>query len=262
MVRIALAGIAIVAAAAGADEPAPSTRQQHEFMAAVRQSAAEYVRSLPDYICTETIQREQDLREPDTLTVQLSNYQGREQYLLTAIDGRPAKIAYDAIEGPTAYGEFGSILKILLGQRSATEFRFRKWTSVRDRPAVLYSYRLARAASEYQLSYVMAAKSRHEKVGLSGEIVFDRKTYAVLRLIYQAEGIPGSFPIRQSEVQVDYDYADIAGRRYLLPALADMRVKTRNSGAARFSRSVIYYSNYRRFSTDSTVIYDKQAEKP
>jgi hypothetical protein len=270
--------LALLAGAVRAADPPPSPQEQARFLAAARRNAMDYAESLPDFLCTQRIERYSGgsarpvLR--DTLTVQLGYYQGKEQYSLTAINGRRTTEPYESIAGLTNYGDFGSVLKTILGANSAAVFEFQQWTSIHGRPAAVYSYRLARADSQYGLIYGFMGETSREVVGLSGEVVLERETQAVLRLTYTADGIPDEFPVRSSRTRVSYDYVEIGdgnphgrgvGRPYLLPSDADVEMLVRRpaaGGLARTFRSATTFRSYRKFSSDSTVHFSDELVQP
>src|ERR1035438_1484778 len=101
-------GLALLAGAVWAADPPPSPQEQARFLAAARQNAMDYAKSLPDFLCTEKIERYSGYnRRPtptDTLTVELGYYQGKEQYSLTTIGGYHALgVPYESIPGLTNY---------------------------------------------------------------------------------------------------------------------------------------------------------------
>ena len=49
-----------------------------------------------------------------------------------------------------------------------------------------------------------------------GEVFVDEQTHMVLRMTQQGE-IPAGFPITFSESIVDYEFAEVGGKPYLLP---------------------------------------------
>jgi len=258
-------GLALLAGAVRAADPPPSPQEQARFLAGARQNAMDYAKSLPDFLCTQRIERYTGPTWRDTLTVQLGYYQGKEQYSLAAINGRRTAEPYESISGLTNYGDFGSVLRSILGTNSAAAFQFRQWTSIRGRPAAIYSYRLAAADSDYGLIYGLAGETVRKVVGLTGEVALDRETQAVLRLTYTADEIPAEFPVRSSRTRVAYDYAEIGGRRYLLPSDAEVEMQVQQPpvrGLARTFRSVVSFRSYRKFSSDSTVHFGEEPAKP
>src|SRR5215471_61786 len=106
-----------------------------------RVTALRYSNSLPDFLCTEMVQRYQDPRGDnrwqrlDVLTVRLSYSERKEDYKLIEIDGKPTALDYMNTAGPTTKGEFGSLLLFLFHPEMETAFRWKSWTTVHKRRA-------------------------------------------------------------------------------------------------------------------------------
>ena len=90
--------------------------------------------------------------------------------------------------------------------------------------------------------------------GYHGELTLDNKTSRVLRLTASADDIPNETGIRQSSVQVDYDFIDVAGNTYLLPS----RSVAQMEHSARIVSNLVNFVNYRKFAADSTIDFGKQ----
>jgi len=88
---------------------------------------------------------------------------------------------------------------------------------------------------------------------MRGVVYMDRESHQVLRLGYEAEGIPANWPILRTPSVLDYDFAEVAGQRYLLPRRVDLRVIGRDEQ----SRNVTEFGNYRKFSSDATITFEK-----
>lgn len=119
---------------------------------------------------------------------------------------------------------------------------------------------MGRAKAGYLITGRQRGKNVSAQVGLRGEAIIDRDTHAVLHLTYGVDGVPSDFPICESNVTVDYGEAEIAGSRYLLPLKAT--VVLRQSGGD--SRNQVSFHDYRKFSADSSVMFDTGAggQKP
>ncbi len=248
--------LALLAGGCWAADPAPSQQQQQEFLAAVRRKAAQYVTSLPDYICTEKITRYQNGKKADTLSVRLSHYQGREQYELMAIDGQSAEQPYDSISGLKSHGEFRGVLELILGLGSPTAFQFRQLASIRGRRAAIYAYELPLPGSDFELSWENRGEISRKRAGLSGEIAIDRETLDVLKLTYRAR--TDDFTVRRSSASIDYGEVEIGGRKYLLPSRANMTTEANSWLFVNY----VNFTKYRKFSSESTVRFaDESVEK-
>ena len=89
-----------------------------------------------------------------------------------------------------------------------------------------FSYRIARENSIFRIQYgTVPVGPNAIIVPYHGEVFVDDETHMVLRLTQQAE-IPPGFPISANESTVDYEFAAVGGKQYLLPTPA--YVKTRS----------------------------------
>ena len=250
-------GAALLGLSGWAADPRPSAEEQVRFLAETREAALRYTQSLPDFICTQKIQRflanRTNRQRLDSLTVRLTNSPLGEEYKLLEIDGAPTDRPYELIGGAISRGEFGSLLHGVFDPRSAAEFHFEHWTSVNGLRAPLYSYRVAPGNAGYQLQFfdVSLGLTTYAQVGQRGELAIDPETHAVLRITSVAEKIPRSFPVRSSSIAVTYDYAVVGGLRYLLPSKA-----VSEAGTARSSiRNEIEFLDYQKFTSGSVVTF-------
>jgi hypothetical protein len=101
----------------------------------------------------------------------------------------------------------------------------------------------------------MSENGRQYKPAYKGTIWIDKETRRVLRIEQQALGLPRDFAYDKAESMVEYGYVSIEGTRYLLPIQSvNMACITGSSGC---SRNVIEFRNYRKFSADSNIAFDK-----
>ncbi len=253
-----LLGAALVGAPQKPAERPPTRAEQERFIASTRASALAYSSRLPDFICTQTVQRSLNRGSGspsfDTLTFETSYYRERETNRLTHRNGRPAS-DYARTAGMSSRGEFGANLARIFAPASEAKFRFEKWTSLRRRRAAVYSYRVGRDKAPYQLSTSEDGRPVFAVVGLLGELVIDAEDFSILRVTYNADDIPRGFPMRSTAITVDYEKASIGGKEYLLPSRAE---GTARSPIGRASNQSVF-ANYRKFSADSVVEFGEQA---
>lgn len=179
--------------------------EQASLLEQAREAALQYSNSLPDFLCTEVVRRTQDAhgngrwRDLDTLTVKLSYYGHREDYKLIEIDGKPTLLEYEFVAGALSTGEFGTRLYSVFDPRSHGDFRWKGWSTLRERQVGRFSYRIARANSSYRLAYGPELAERNAIiVAYHGDVYVDEKTHMALRLTLRAE-IPRGFPINSNE---------------------------------------------------------------
>lgn len=247
------------AIAAAPYQARPSDEEQARMVEKAREVALQYTAGLPNFICTETFHRAQrgkgaaPWKDRDTLTVSVALSEKGEQYKLVAIDGKPTTKKLNSVGGFKSSGEFGTLLSKIFEAESKTEFRWVRWAEVGGRPMHVFSYRIAQANSKYGLHINVFLKSYRMIAGMRGEIFVDRETGQAMRFSYEAEGLPADWPILGTPAAIDYGFAEIAGQRYLLPLRVEAHVVMKN----RESRNVIEFANYRRFSSEATVSFEK-----
>ena len=85
----------------------PSADRQTEILRRASANALAYTRELPDFICTETVRRSDNVRGigwklKDVLGIQIGISDRREYYKLLTYNGRPTKLSYGQVGGALA----------------------------------------------------------------------------------------------------------------------------------------------------------------
>ena len=215
--RVAAAfGVWLAMAAA----PAPPADQRNSLLEKARALALAYSRTLPDFLCTQTIHRSIRYQQNgvwapvDTLTVQVTYSQQKESYKLLLDNGRATDRSYAAIAGATTVGEFGSTLRWIFDPASQAQFT---WN---DRPGPhhtsVLAYRVAAGNSRYEL----ISGTQATFAGYHGTVDIDPQTARVLRATMVAD-LPEGFPIRKSSTTIVYGDVRLDGQEYFLPVHAE-----------------------------------------
>jgi hypothetical protein len=235
--------------------PRPTLEDQRRTLNAARELAIHYSSKLPDFICTELVQRTDrtintTIMKSDRLTIQLSFSGQQEKQKLVAVDGKSTSQPLESLDGLITGGEFGVLLLSVFDPSSSADFEWKKPANLRNRPAAVYSYRISRAKSHYllgqrQTSGNLAASA----AGFHGEVTLDTDTAKVLRLTAIADDIPKDSGILQSSVEVDYDFLEVAGHSYLLPSRSESRMER----GYRQIGSAATFTGYRKFEVDAAI---------
>ena len=193
-----------------------------------RESALNYTRSLPDFICTEVVRRYNDTRSRllDTLTLKLSYFEQKEKYQLLAINGRATVLPYESVGGVITQGEFGSLLAEVFDRQSAAEFRWDHWTTLRQRPAQVYSFRVLGRPVPLPDPGRRPRHARRDSGRTARLCVRGWRHQPDGSHFAEADGIPRDFPVLKAATVLDYDFVEIGGRQFLLPLHADARMTT------------------------------------
>jgi len=252
-----IAAFGVAAWNAPGAKPKPSAVEASQLLEQVRGAALNYAKSLPDFICTQVVKRYVDSNGRDrwtlldTLTVKLSFFDQKEDYKLLTINNKPTNLEYMKTGGAASKGEFGTILHVLFDPLSAGEFHWKNWTTLRRHPAAVFTYHVPRAHSSFVVSVQLAEDRLQEaQVGFHGEFVADRETKMLLHLTTQAE-VPAGFPMRESATSLDYDFAEVGGREYLLPLKAEVKMRSTRL----HTRNEVTFHRYQKFQTEATISF-------
>jgi hypothetical protein len=258
MIRRGAGLLALLAYAAAGWAQVPTPAETAVAIEMSRNVALAYTRSLPDFVCTQLVHRYLDAtqrgfwRPLDTLTIKLSYFDQKEDHRLVLINGAPSEKSYaDLGSGAITMGEFGLILQQIFEPASQAVFTWEKWTKVGKRPAAVYLYQVDVSHSRYFLNFMASAGLTQTRVGYHGMVEVDRETGDVLRLTYIADTIPKAYPIYSSTTTVNYDFADVGGRPYLLPASSETEMRA----LGLWARNRTDFREYRKFSADSTISF-------
>jgi hypothetical protein len=222
-----------------------------------RTKALDYTRSLPDFVCTEIVRRDADPSPgqrgrpmpTEKLTVKLSYSQHKEEHKLLLVNDKPTDRTFENLGGALGTGEFGSTLGAIFDAASKTSFRWERWKNVRKRRAAVYAYVLDVAQSHFLLVTTVSNTLQQAIVGYHGVLEIDSETGEVLHFTYQADNIPAHLQLQYAITTVDYDFADVGGRNYLLPAHSQTVMRDPHWTV----RNEMEFRDYRKFSTDSVI---------
>jgi hypothetical protein len=231
----------------------PSEADAAALIERSRQRALAYTLSLPDFVCTELVHRYTlYANRPgsrwtlnDLLTIKLRYLQKVEEHKLELINGNPTDRKYEDLSGAIGSGEFGGVLRTIFEPDSQAVFDWQNWKSVRKRRVAVYEYAVSAAHSRYALK----TDSGRAIVSVHGALEIDSETGEVLHLTYIAYDVPRQLNLESAVSTVDYDFADVGGRQYLLPARSEAELHS----PALWVRNKIEFREYRKFSADSII---------
>lgn len=241
-------------------EPAaPSAAEQVQIWDAAHDNALSYTRNLPDFICNEVVRRYTDpngrgaWKLDDTLALRLTYFDRREKYKLMTVNNHSTSLSYEQMRGAITEGEFGSMLAAIFALKSRTNRSWDHWTLLRSRPTHVYSFAIAAANSDYQItSGTSLGDEERVRVGQHGYIYIDASTKMVVRVTAIADDFPPGFSVQKVNLMLDYDFLDVGGTHYLLP----LHSQTMLSAPPIKHRNETDFLVYRKFSADTTITYD------
>jgi hypothetical protein len=247
--------------------PAPlSNEEQAAIIKDVREYALNYSRDLPDFICTEQVKRSASplpragqspaWREGDTLLIRLSYFQQKEGYKLTMVNFKPTDKDYEKVGGAKEFGSFGTLMRGIFEPASEARFDYDHTSQLPGRGIVVaFRYFVDLEHSNYELVW---ENSRRVRTAYSGMVYVAKDSHQVLRVTVKAESIPADFPIRAAETQLDYDWSELSGHKFLLPSTAQIIM----AGDEGMSKNDERFAIYRKYSADTDIKFDTEPLPP
>jgi hypothetical protein len=246
----------------------PPATEAEELMRKTREETLNAVDQMPDFVVRQLITRavalgtSQNWRTSDRLIVAVSYRASEgERYRLLSVNGTTNSSAdergdYREAGGANSTGEFVSMLKSIFKDEAAAHFKPLDTDTLRGRRAIVYEYDIKLKDSSYVLSHG-DAEGDSVVVAHRGKVWVDREKARVLRIESEAYDVPRDFPMRASNVALDYDWVTIAGQGdYLLPARSVVVMTVDERGRTAQFRNDIRFRNYQKFGTELKIIED------
>jgi hypothetical protein len=250
-----------------------SEGESAEIIAKTRAKTLEAVEEMPDFVVKQQIQRSAayagtgNFRNLDRLVVAVSyRASGQEEYKVLSLNGviqnnpKP-KGSYEEAGGTSSTGEFVTVLALVFKPESDTRFQYVDSDVIRGRKTLMFDFDIEKDKAKQQIVSVDATVAT-TIAGMRGRIWIDPETFRVLRIDSDATEIPESFPVRSAKRIIDYDWTLIAGEKYLLPLISDVRLTHRESKAIYETRNLIRFRDYQKYGTDVTVVEEDNAPPP
>jgi hypothetical protein len=250
--------------AAGVPMPPPSAEQQNKLLDQVTDYARNYIRQLPDFLCTQVTRRYVDpaglefWQLVDTVTERLSYVERRENYQVVLVNSRAVTgVSHEQLGGTTSSGEFGTLIRDLFDPDVRAEFGWERWAKLRGRLQHVFAYRVIQPRSKYSISWSSGPNSKPLTIiaGYSGLVYADADTGLITRMTLNAEGIPSDFPIQKVEQVLDYDFTKIGDNEFLLP----LKSVVKSRSGKLLTKNELEFRSYRKFGTESTITFTPDA---
>jgi hypothetical protein len=240
------------------ETPAPEAKPQDPTIEKAKQAAESFTETLPNYVCQQFTARFVNTShitswQPlDVVSAEVVYENGRESYRNLAINGKPVKKNMEELSGAWSTGEFGTLLRDLFSPATAASFHYRKDSTIAGMSAALYDYLVERENSHWRVQVA----SQSVFPAYKGSVWIDKKNGRVLRIEMQARNVPSEFPLDKVESAADYEYVRIGGtQQFLLPVHSETLSCQRGTNTC--SRNAIDFRNYRKYSGEATITFEK-----
>jgi hypothetical protein len=241
--------------------PAPAvprdTNAVDDVIGEARSAADEFTSQIPNFIVEQLTTRYWSSSIPprwtalDIVSAEVVSVDGKEDYRNIKLNGRPTSQPVEKT-GSWSTGEFVTTLQDVLSPYTAAAFVRRGDQTVAGHAVYVYDFSVKKPNSHW---HIVAQDGRSEAPAYTGAIWVDKEHYRVLHIEQRTGPMPPSFPYDKAESTLDYDWVRIEGRNYLLPVRSENLSCSR--GTTNCTRNEIAFRNYRKFATDSNIIYNK-----
>ncbi len=248
----------------------PSPEEQAKLLDQLRSYTNSYTQRLPNFICLEQTLRYVDTtgmnawRLVDVLTARLSYFDQKEDYKLVSRNGHTiSDVAYASLYGAFSTGDFGTHMREIFDPDNHAAFVWKRWTMLRGRLTHVFTYKVPLEYSNYTIEY--RGEETHQKgdvqrvkVGYRGSVYVDNELHTIVRIMREPLNIPASFPIKQAQDTVDYDFIKIGDNQYFLPLVANLEMRSRNE----ITRNVKEFRLYQKFSSEAEIKFEGKELPP
>jgi hypothetical protein len=248
--------------------PPPNSVRQQQILDRIKDYAMNYTSNLPNFICVQVTRHYIDPNSSDhyralgTELARVSYNEGRENYRVYSVNGHYADSDMEhapSTGGARSTGEFGSLMRSVFEPRSAAEFGWDHWATLRGKRMAVFNYFIDSGHSSYSISYSSGAGDEQRIItAYKGLIYADENTGEVSRIKFVAVDIPRTFPVNEATEILDYDEVSINGKTYVCPLLARLYM----TAGREKSKNELEFRNYRRFGTESSITYDIDPNAP
>jgi hypothetical protein len=224
-----------------------------ELVADAAEAAFEFSETLPNFICDQLTYRSQsETRSPnwklhDRVQVELAYFEGKEDYRNIRVNGKPLKKGSPMESGTWSTGEFGTVLQDIYAANSQARFKLRSDSQAAGLKAKVYDFQVEQPNSHWRIQLERTVYPEY-----TGSVWIDPESKRTLRIEMQARRMPGDVRWNHLEMAIDYGWALIAGKRYLLPVKSENVACVR--GTFTCTKNEIEFRNYRRFGAESKVL--------
>jgi hypothetical protein len=227
----------------------PDSAQRAAMLSRIMQYASDYLRKLPDFVCTQVARNSVDesgtgerWREREVVEEEVSYVAHRDSYKVLRINGKATTRPHEKLKFRTE-GDFGGTLPTIFDPQRQAEFEWARWEAPGDRRRCVFSFRVPQSRSVTTVGRITVA--------IHGFVHADCETGTILGIREDMD--PSSnLPWKSASYSADYGPVTISGQRFILPLKSEWRLVGWKRGYLR----TIQYGQYRKFGADATVVFD------
>jgi hypothetical protein len=219
--------------------------------------ALTYRQQLPDFIVQQTTTSEG--MSKTVITAQVTFQDGAEHYSNVKIDGRAAPVSSITASLPSGLpfsstGEFGPALLDLFKIPGATEFKFRKNSTLSNQPVAIYDFHVPEKKNLFWTFRI--ADGRTFRPAFDGVLWLQAQTGRPLREEMEPLNLPASADITSAKTVVDYAMTAVGDAgTFLLPVKSESTICNQGVyGMGACTTNTLVFHGYRKFGATTRIV--------
>ncbi len=230
---------------------APDQEAQLRMFQAATRYVAETMARLPNFLATRTTNRFDDsphelkkgawpvragLHQVDRSSLEVSVHVERQN----GLPGNNGSAAWEDRKGLSSWGEFGTVLGMILGDAANGKVSWSHWEQMGSGMSAVFHYSVPKSASHFEVLHLAARPGTiaadltsgyyvpkagsvpsdiiilPDKQGYEGSLWLDPATGTILRITIEAD-TKGNTTYQRASMLVQYGVVEIAGSQFILP---------------------------------------------
>jgi len=235
--------------------PPPDPAEQQAVLAAVREYALNYTKSLPNYVCVQTTRRRisptstRYLPYADVIREELTFFDHKESYKVVMVNNQSvANMKHEQLGGAVSNGEFGTMLAHIFDPETGTEFNWDHWATLRGKRMYVFGFSVPQTAG---YSMYHGESKREYTSAYKGLIYADHDTKAVMRIKMDCVGIPADYPIKSVGITLDYEPTKVGDEMFTLP----FHFQLDSTDTQAVVKNEADFRLYRKFGAEATITF-------
>jgi hypothetical protein len=223
------------------------------LIAKIKARASENLAHLPNYTCTQTIERSQrraanhKFELVDTIRLEVALVAGKELFGWPGANRIAESEVTNLVGGTIGNGDFGLLARSIF-LADAASFHYAGETELKEQKAIRFDYRVPLLSSGYHLRVA----PNEAVVAYHGSFWVQPESFDLMRLDLFADDVPTALGLEAATNRLEYARVPIGGGDFLLPRDAEL-VMTDLAGGEHRNRT--QFSGCRQYAGESVLSF-------
>jgi hypothetical protein len=236
-------------------------RTQPEQLAKIKSAVTEKLSRLPNYTCTETVQRSQHakvdrqdrLMMEETIRMEVAYVDGKELFGWPGAAKIDESDIHKMIDGSIGNGYFALLSHSIFATSFAT-IQYGNDSELEGKPAVRYDYRIPKSSG----AYTITGEVGQAVVDFHGSFWVNPEALDLRRITAYVDNPPPLLGVKSADSILDFDRQSIGGSIFVLPRKAELKVVDADGTE---NLSLLSFASCHQFVGESVIKFDMAADE-